>query len=201
MQPNNGPDPNYEFILKDNPTPKRSLLPNMGKPAKLILVVVASFVLLGLIYALFFYDTSGSAGDRLLGIAGRAQEISRISSVQQANLKDPSVVSLAATAAATAASDKAQISSYLKKQGIKVDPKALLIYTTNNKNTDAQLEQAVSSNTIDTAYINYLRNALREYSDALKNAYADSKSAATRDILKRIFDSTQVLLSSNGLRV
>lgn len=158
--------------------------------------VLISVILLGLLYALFFYDNSGGAGDRLLSVAGRAQEISRISSARQANLKDPSVVSLAATAAAASSSDRTQISSYLTKQGVKVDPKKLALYTTNNKNTDAQLEQAVANNTIDTAYITYLRAALREYSDTLKTAYTESKSPATKDLLKKIFDSTQTLRSS-----
>jgi hypothetical protein len=199
MQPNNSPSPDYEFILKDNPTAKRSLIPNFPKTTLVVIGAIVSLMLLILIYGIFFRGGSGGAVDNLIGSMGRAQEISRISSEQQPNLKDPSIVSLAATVSLAASSDQAQINKYLKKQGVKVDQKKLAVYKTNNKEIDTKLEQAVANNTIDIAYINYLKSSLADYSNILKKAYNESESVATKDVVKSIFDSTQILLTTSAL--
>lgn len=199
MQPNNSPNPDYEFILKDSPVAKRSLMPNLSKITLVIIGVVVSVMLLVLVYGIFFRGGSGGSVDNLINAMGRAQEISRISSEQKTNLKDPTVVSLATTVSITTSSDQAQINKYLKKQGAKVDQKKLAVFKSNNKELDTNLEQAVSNNTIDTAYINYLKSSLADYSNALKKAYTESESAATKEVIKNIFDSTQILLTTSAL--
>jgi len=200
MQPSNGPDPSYQFILNDTPQPKKSLLPGGGNKLFIGLGVLIAILLLVLLYGLFTGNKGGSNTAALIDVVGKSKEISRISVAQQPNLKDPTTAALASTVSAAMASDSTQMNNYLAQHKVKVGAKKLAVYAANDKDIDSQLSQAAANNNLDTAYINYLKKALSDYSQTLKDAYAGSTKAAAKSILQKSFDSTQTLLSSSLLK-
>ncbi len=198
MQSNNSPNPNYDFILKDAPAQKRSLIPTKNP----ILMIAGALIILMLLIIAYGVVVGGGKVNStgLIDILGRSQEISRITQAQQPNLKDPPTVALAATTQVSANSQQAQVSKYLASHKVKIDKKKLAVYAANDKSVEAQFATAAQTNNLDGAYVAYLKGALTNYSNSLKSAYSASKSADAKAILQNSYDSTQTLLSTPLLK-
>lgn len=195
MQPQ-GSTPNYDFIMKDSPPSKRSLLPSKN-PILIICGIVVLILLVIVAFGVVNSNKKNAAASGLLEALGRVQEINRVTAAQVSNLKDPSVSSLAATIQASTNTEKAQLNNYLVGQKIKIDKNKLAAY--QNKNTDTQMASALQNNSLDSAYLTYLKSALSAYSQSLKAAYPSAGPNA-KIILQDAFDSTQTLLSSPPLK-
>lgn len=194
MQPQN-PNPNYDFILKDAPAPKSSILPK--NPIVILIGIVILGMLLVLVYGVLS-SNKGSGTNSFIDSVGQAQEISRVSQLEQPNIKDPNISALAATATAATSSEQAQLSNYLTSHKVKLDPKKLALY--KNSSTDTQLSAAAQTNSLDQAYANYLKGALNKYATSLQNSYAATKNNDARAMLSNAFNSTQTILNSAQLK-
>jgi len=151
----------------------------------IILTIIISTLLLGKNKA----STTG-----IVELIGRAQEINRINTLEQQQIKDASTADLLATTQVVLTSEQNQLNSYAKTHKIKINPKKLDTY--KNAQTDAQLQTAAEANTLDSAYATYLKQALSEYSDSLSRAYQSTKKADLQAILKEAYASTQTLLGN-----
>jgi hypothetical protein len=192
MQPQAPPPANpYDFLLDQEQKPKKSLLPNMSGPVLVLGAGIVFIILIIIISALFLGKNKTSSGT-ILEVIGRAQEISRINTLEQPQLKDAATADLLATAQLALISEQTQLNDYAKTHKIKINPKKLEIY--QNSQTDAQLHAAAQSNTLDSAYKAYLQQALNEYSDSLGKAYQGTKKPELQAILKEAYNSTQTLL-------
>lgn len=194
------PNPNYDFIFNDKAVPKKSKLPTGLNP----IVLIAGALIVIMILVLILSAVLGSKGSldkaSLTDVIGKAQEINRISSAQQLNLKDPNVSGLAATAAVASDSDQATLSNYLTSHKVGIDKKKLALYATNDKSIDNQLTAAQQSDTLDQAYSSYLKTALNSYAEAIKTAYAANQSINIKNILQQAYNSTETLLGSQVLK-
>jgi hypothetical protein len=194
------PNPNYDFIFNDKAVPKKSKLPTGLNP----IVLIAGALIVIMILVLILSAVLGSKGSldkaSLTDVIGKAQEINRISSAQQPNLKDPNVSGLAATAAVASDSDQATLSNYLTSHKVGIDKKKLALYATNDKSIDNQLTAAQQSDTLDQAYSSYLKTALNSYAEAIKTAYAANQSINIKNILQQAYNSTETLLGSQVLK-
>jgi len=197
MQPEKGPNPNYDFIMKDTPPPKRSLLPT-NNPILMIAGVVILILLLIVIYGVISGSKGSKGATAIIDSLGKAQEISRVTTAQATNLKDPNTLAIAATTQAAVGSEQTQLNKFLVSHKVKVDKKKLALY--QNKNTDSQMATALQTNSLDSAYLTYLKGALNDYSQSLKTSYSSTTSASARAIQQDAFDSTQTLLSSPTLK-
>ena len=189
------PNPNYDFILKDKPQPKKSLkIPSFGLPKKaagILLGALALFLVIILVAAIF---RGGGNATSVVGVLGRGQEILRVTKlVEPLAQSSGDTLSLASTTEAAFASQQVAISNYLAKAGVKSDAKSLALY--QNKNTDAQLQAAAQNNNLDSAYATYLKKSLADYRAALQAA-AKGASPTRIQILNDAFGSTQTLLSA-----
>jgi len=198
MQPQS-PDPNFDFMLKDQQPAKKSLLPslNLPKPAKIALAVVGVIIVLVVISSLLSGRKSGST-QGFINVLARGQETLRVTAlVQQLNLQDPRTQALAATVSAALTSDKTQITSYLAKNKTKASTAQLAIDT--DKSTDSSLQSASQNNGLDATYVNYLKTALGKYETDAQTAY---KSAGPngQKLLTDAFDSASTLLSAPPLK-
>jgi hypothetical protein len=197
MQPEKGPNPRYDFIMKDAKAPKRSLLPS-GNPAMLLAAGVVLILLIILVAGILLGGKGNKGTTGLVDALGKAQEINRVTTAQQPNLKDPNTTALAATAQATVASEQTQINKYLTGRKVKIDKKKLATY--QNKTTDSQLAAALQTNSLDAAYSAYLKGALADYAQSLKDAYSATTNTSAKAILQNAYASTQTLLSSPPLK-
>jgi hypothetical protein len=194
MQPQS-PNPQFDFMLKDQQQAGRSLMPNLPKPVKIASLAVAAIIVLIIIFSLF---SGGKDNSPFAGVMARSQEISRVTAeAQKLNLQDPQTQALAATLSSALASDQKQIGAYLAKNNIKLSPTQLAADT--DKTTDTTLQTASQNNGLDAAYVNYLKDALARYESDLQAAY---KSAGPngKTILSASFESTRTLLNSSPIK-
>jgi hypothetical protein len=175
-------------------------MPNLPRGVLLALGALIVILLLILAYGLFFSGRGGSNTADLMDVIGQAQEVSRISTAQQPQLKDPNTAALAATATIATSSDAKQLSNYLTKNKVKIDKKRLAAITAANKSVDTQLTSAAGNNNLEEAYLSYLKTALSNYSQTLRKAYTSAQAPATKTLLKNSFDSSQTLLDSPLLK-
>lgn len=197
MQPQS-PNPNFDFMLNDQPKARRSLpLPDFSRPVRIILGVVLAIIVLIVLSSLF---SSGSKVDSkpYMDILARGQETLRITSyVQTLQLQDPQAQAAAATVSSALASDKQQIIDYLQKNHIKVDSKALAIDA--DKTTDTSMQTASQNNNLDSVYTNYLRDSLNRYENDIRAAYPNAGPNG-KAILNDASISTTTLLTSPPLK-
>jgi hypothetical protein len=197
MQPQS-PNPQFDFMLKDSPAPKKSLMPSIPKPAKIILLAVAVIFVLVIAYAIFAGRGGGSTQD-IVSVIARQQETLRVTNLAQSQLQlqDPQTQALAATVTAAISSDQKQLTDYLTASKTKLSTAQLASAT--DKNTDSLLQTASRNNNLDSAYVNYLKSALTKYQSDLQTAF---KSAGPNGkvLLQQAFESANTLLTTAPLK-
>jgi hypothetical protein len=198
MQPQS-PNPNFDFMLKDQPKPKRSFMPNLSKPLKIGLAVAGGIILLIIISSLLSGRNNG-ASQPIIGALARGQEILRVTALLQQpplQLRDPQTQALSATVSSSLSSDQQQLVSYLAKNHTKVNTVQLAADV--NKSTDASLQSASQNNNLDSAYITYLKSNLGTYQTDIQSAYKSAGSNG-KALLQKSFDSVNTILSSPQLK-
>ena len=199
MQPKS-PNPDFDFMLKDQQSSKKGMLPslNLPKPAKIGLAVVGGIILLIIISSLLSGRNKGST-QAFVSVLARGQETLRITTLvqQQLPLSDSQTKALAATVSSSLSSDQQQLTSYLAKNHTKISNAQLTADV--NKSTDASLQSASQNNNLDAAYVSYLKNNLSTYETDLQTAY---KAAGPngKAILQKSFNSVNTILSSPQLK-
>lgn len=190
------PNPEYDFILKDQPKPKRSFsLPTGGsKMAFMIMGAVLALFILIIILASVLRPKAGGA-QQLVNISAQAQEVVRVSKVVEPLAKNPDIQGLLATTEIALGSDQSQLAAYLKKAGVKTNAKTS---TFTDKKTDAQMQTAAQNNSLDSAYAAYLKKSLGSYQASLKAAFP-SVSKNAKIILNAAYTSTATILSAPQL--
>jgi NAD(P)-dependent dehydrogenase (short-subunit alcohol dehydrogenase family) len=193
------PNPDYDFILKDQPKAKRGFsLPKGGARMPLIIlgILIVAFVLV-VILAAVLRPKAGGAQD-LVSISARAQEIVRVSTIVEPLAQNSDTQGLVATTKAALGSDQAQLAAYLSKSGIKSNDKSLGAYF--DKNAESLMQAAAQGGSLDTTYAGYLKKSLTAYKSALESTYPKA-SATAKDILGSAFESTETLLAAPQIRI
>jgi archaellin len=195
MQPQN-PDPKFDFMLKDQPPARRSLMPNLPKPAMIALIVIAAIILLIVISSLLS-NRGKSSTQPFINAAARAQETLRVTALAKQQLHDSQTQALAATVNAALGSDEQQIINYLANSHITASKTQLAAVL--DRTADTSLQTAAQNNNLDSAYVTYLQAALTKYESDLENA---TKSAGPngRKVLLSASQSTHTLLNSPPLK-
>lgn len=193
------PSPEYDFIYS-NQQPKRRFgfgLPGGNNLTKLTLLIVGAGAVIGILIIILssVLGPKDVNTKQVTDIMARAQEISRVSTLvgQQTGL-DSDAKNLAATTTASMDSEEMQLKAYLSNAHKKVGSKDLLLHM--DKTVDTQIQAAIQTNSLSTAYSVYLKKQLTDYQSALKTAYDGTTSTKLRPLLQDAYDSTQVILSS-----
>jgi hypothetical protein len=197
MQPKS-PSPDFDFMLKDNKPAKRPLpIPNLPKPVKIALAVLGILILIIIALSLLSGRKNGGS-QSFINVLARAQETLRVTTLaQQLKLQDPQTQALAATVSAALSSDEKQFTSYLATGHTKVSKAQLAADT--EKTTDASLQAASQNNSLDTAYANYLKNALVKYQSDLQAAQS-SAGPNGQKLLTGSIESTRAIMNSAPLK-
>ena len=185
--------------MKEQPKPPGrfgSLLSGVPRPAKIAALVVVGLFFLVIIYSVFFAKKTSNS-DQMVVVAGRAQEIARVSELVIRNSKDNDGLSLATTMDEAMTSQEVQLRSYLAKQKVKLDPKLLLTYV--NKSTDASLAEAQQNNAYEQAYYSYLKDSLTRYQTSLNTAYS-AAGPKGKALLSDANESVKTILSASQLK-
>src|SRR5574337_1080942 len=170
----------FNFMMGQKPQPAgqgpAGKLANLGLPAKIIAALIVIFIIV--IVVAMVFSSGGGPTKQVVDLMAQSQEISRVSQLEDQNFQDPNTKGLSATTQAAMASQQAQFSAFLASNRVKYGPKDLALRT--NKNTDAQLQAAAQNNNLDSAYAQYLKDALITYQNSLSSAYKDSKSKSLK---------------------
>ncbi|HXY18314.1 MAG TPA: hypothetical protein VEH48_02760 [Candidatus Nitrosopolaris sp.] len=187
------PNPSYDFILRDPQAPRRRFSLPGGSGAMKILFGLLGVLVIVIIFAVVAGGGGPSNAQQLVAVAGRAQEIARVSSLLQQQSNDPNTQYLAATAQIALTSEQYRITGYLKAHKVKVSPAQLAAY--QNKNTDSQLITAKQNNDLEETFDAYLKSSLEAYQASLQTA-SKGASKTVLPILQDANASTQVLLAA-----
>lgn len=195
MQPQS-PNPNLDFIMKDQPKPKKSFgLPSLGLPRPVVigLTAIIGLIIIVLIYGLVF-GGKGAGSASLTSLAARAQEMSRTANLAVTDSHDPNLQALATTVKTTMVSQENQFSAYLSANGQKVDPKVLA--ASQNSSTDQLFQTASQNGNLTSTYANYLVSNLNSYKIELTDQATKTSSSTLKNILVGSIDSVQVLIDN-----
>jgi hypothetical protein len=198
MQPQS-PDPKIDFMLKNQAPAKRGFgLPALSKPIKIMLGAILAVILLVIISSALSGHKGGATKDITAALA-RGQETLRVTQLTQQQLKfqDPNTQALAATVNVTLSSDQQQLLAYLSKNHTKVSKVQLA--SDIDKTTDTNLQSASQNNSLDSAYVSYLKDSLSKYQADLQAAY-NAAGPNGKAILKSAYDGTTTLLSNPPLK-
>jgi hypothetical protein len=194
---NPAPQPNFDFIMKEEPKPQRSFkLPsNIPKPVFIGGVVVLGLFLLLIIGSIF----SGGSGNstEVYKLLSDATVIGGASDDATLYLTKPDSKTVAATTEQTMASQKTQLKSYLTSQKTKYNAK--LVRTLPDSATVTSLKNAQLNNTYDQVYLGYLKSSLTSYQSDIKASY-DKAGPKLKVILNDAYASNTVLLSNPPLK-
>jgi DNA-binding response OmpR family regulator len=159
---------------------------------------VVGLIILIIISSLLSGRKSGSTQPIALALARNAETL-RVTTLAQTQLRlqDPQTQALAATVNASLTSDKAQLLSYLAINHAKVGTSQLAIDT--DRSTDANFQTASQNNSLDSAYVAYLKTALPKYQTDLINAY-NAAGSNGKKLLSSSYDSTKALLATPPLK-
>jgi len=199
MQPGQAPSPHqnpYGFIL-DNKKPKKKNLLAGGSLKKRIMIVTGGGLIL-MIAVILFASLLGGGGnlDSMIGLAQEQNELIRVADIGVIKGRGSTARNLAQTATGSLNTTQAQTLEYLKKQGTKLDIKALSLK--KNSTTDQQLNAAALNNTFDDAFIKIMQEELKTYQTNVKKAYDSTSSKTQKSILADSYNGVNVLLSAQS---
>ena len=189
------PNPQYDFIFNGSNQPKKGLrlsLPNLPKPILWTIGAVIAVILLVIVYSII--KNSGAPNPQpYINTAGRAQEISRVSSEVDNLTKDENTKNLATTTAASLSSQSDQIVDYAKSIKLKISNASLAAF--KDTSIDDQLQSAVTSDSLPAVYEDYLKKQLTTYKTDLQTAF-QTAGPRGKAMLQSAYNSADVILNS-----
>lgn len=189
------PPDQYGFILNNQPKPKRRFklpLPKLPKPVMFILGGSLVILVILVLFAAIFGGRSGNS-QPLVDLMARSQEIIRVSEIAEPEVLDSGTKALAATTKSSLAGEQTELSAFLAASGSPVEPANLTAYL--DEAVDADFEAAAKNGELDAAYVNYLKENLTSYSNALQVAYQTAPAGA-KPTLEEAYETVQTILSA-----
>jgi hypothetical protein len=187
--------------MSDSQKPKKKFgllgLPSSTRLPYLILGGTIVLIFLIIIVSSIF-KSPGLNTQELIGIATKAQEISRVSTLaSQQNAADSALRATAQTTISSLSSDQSQLVAYLSSHGQKVGVKELNAKL--DKSTDTDLKVAATNNNLAGFYYGYLKSNLTSYQNDLNSIYKTTPKSG-QDILKTAYNSTGIILNSSQIK-
>ena len=188
------PENPYEFIMNPPQPPKKSSpFSGLGKMPIYIGAGLGLLLLVFLVLALMSGGGNSSTTVQLASLAAEQEEIIRVSDLALKSSKDTATLTTATTVKASLVSEQKQALDLMSSQGGKLAKGQL--NSKKDSKTDAEIAQAVQSNTLSKVYNDYLAQSLRDYQKKLKTLYVDGgpKSKAFADTA---FQSSETIIKS-----
>ena len=167
---------------------------NGDKRMRLILLAVGTLVVIVIISALL--SSLGKPkfnSAELIGIAQQQAEIVRIANIATSTSNSSTTLNSAYTIKLGVGSAEQQLVDYLAKNHVKVSTSVLALK--KNKQTDAQLNTAVTSSTFDSSFVDIMQTQLTAYQRALKTAYNANPGPTGRKLLTVDYNASGLLLT------
>jgi hypothetical protein len=195
--PNNGFPPShnpYDFITNPGSPPRKPLLGGSFKSR--LAVIGGGGILLVILLVTVFSLLRGGGGNTaaLQTVLADQQEIIRIATIGTTGARSTEGMNLVMNINQAVTSDKVALMAYLKEKKVKTSAEQLA--AKKNTATDETLKTASQNNRFDEAFATTMDGLLKTYRSDLSKAYDNASNQESKDILKRSFDSTGLLLDS-----
>jgi hypothetical protein len=183
-----GEDP-YDFILKGNQKPKKSLLPSgSSRKNRIILVAGGGLALLFLLIIIMTVISSNSSKSTkgLIEIAQSQTEITRISTNGSNLSRNTTVKGFSESVNLTISTGLIETTKYMSSHGNKVKTKTLSL--TKSAQTDAALKSASESGRYDDELLKTLEKELSDYKVLIGQTYKQATIKSQKTLLQNLFD-------------
>jgi hypothetical protein len=204
MQPNNpyGPAPpapqphEYEFITNPGQPSRRGFNPLSGGASlpKRIAIISGGLLVLLIIFLIIRGVLSGGGNtETLINVAQDQQQLVHLAenAGEQEGLSVTNQA-FAVTAQATLTSAQTQLVTYLKDNGHKVNEKTLNLKVSTT--LDEQLKTAAGNSTYNSTFKETMQTQLKDYQQALRQAYNQTTGPKGRKLLSDQFNGSQLLM-------
>jgi len=197
--PNQFTPQQYDFIMGDQPKPKKPLIPmpsgGSSKTQRLIFVGIGVLVLLiiVIVFASLLSSKSKSGTENLVTVAAQQTEIVRVAKLGTTKAGSSAAKNLALTTQLTVNSQKNGVVKYLLSNKRKVNNKELS--ATKDIKTDTSLANAETNGRFDDTFVQIIRDLLAKYQASLKTAYSASGPKG-KALLDQDYKDVSVLLES-----
>lgn len=178
---------------------KQSPLPNFAGGSKIkrlvvVLVGLAVLVVLALGFKAILGTSSPVDSGSLYSVLGEQVELIGLANTATQDTQNQQYLNLTFTILGSVTNDKHALVTLLTQNGIKLDPKQLVL----QPNADKQLAQAQQTASFDTTYIPVMKQQLELYQQDLANAYTKNKSTLLKKYLKTDYANSVLLLKMLG---
>jgi hypothetical protein len=182
----------YDFILnaKSSKTPSTGGV--KGGP-KLLYVAIGGVLLVVVLFIVLSLGKGSGNSQGLVSIAEQQTELARVAALNSDQLTSESTMDYAITTQLSMITAQQTLLSYLKANGVTIDPSKLAQQATDPR-TDAALTAAQSNGSLDSAMTSELTTELERYNATLRSVYQQSSSPTTQALLKGFFDDSNLLL-------
>lgn len=181
--------------MNQQPSPQKRKLPLPKLPRMAWIILIGSVALLGILVIVALLSGGGQKANSspYLESLAAAEELNRVSANVKTLSKDPGTQGLAATTSSVMLSNNAELTAYLKKTGLKVDPKSMS--KNLDEDIDRQLQEAAQSNRLPEAYSSYLNTSLADYQNLLELAH-DQSGTEGKKVINEAYESVKIILSA-----
>lgn len=199
MNPNNQQfNPNqYDFITNPTPPPNKPVLGGSMK-SRMIIVVGGFFLAMILLWIVSTIVSSGGkqATTNLKRVVAEEQEIIRVTTLAETDAIGSDAKGYALTVNFVMTSNQKSISDQLLTQKIKLTKEEQAMKM--NPKTDEILKSSKTNNQYDSTFINTVDELLKKHQKTVKNAFDTTDSLKTKEVLKKIHEDCETLLSAKS---
>jgi len=162
--------------------------------SKILLLLGGATVLIIIVilFSSLFLNKGTSNVQLLVDLRAQQLEIIRVSALGLKSATDPDTLAFAETTSLSVNSQQSKLSTYMTSKGVKVTP--LQLNAKLDKDTDAALISAQSSNRFNEELIKILKQNLTAYLTSLKEGYKNASNETSKQILSDSYNSTELLL-------
>jgi hypothetical protein len=194
MQPDQGPHPDYDFILNPSKQGKKSLFGGSSKKQRLLMTIIAGGIGLVLVFIVLGVVFGGGSGseERLNGLVQQQTELIRVAGLADKDAADANAKNLATTVELSLTSAKTKTTTALTKGGGKLQSKQL--GAKKDADTDKALAAAKQANRFDEVFMSTMKTELTDYQSELKDFYDTTDSKSEKALLQQLYKEAGALL-------
>ena len=199
MQPDNGHQPDYNFIMNPAKPRRQGLFGGGGdKKQRILIVAIVGGVLLLVFMILFnvIFGGSNNNTEKLFNLAKQQNELVRVAQIGEKQAVSSTTKNLATTVDLTLSSGQQATTTLLTKEGKKINAKQLA--AGQNTQTDTTLNQATQANHFDEVFTSTMQTQLQSYLTNLSDLYKATKSPEEKALLQNLYNQTKSLVTTKA---
>jgi len=184
----------YDFIINPSVKPPKKGL-RLPHTTKLVYIAGGGVLVVVLLFVALSFIRGGSGNPALTSIAQQQAELARVAELHYSDIHDPTTKNFVISTQLSLASAETEYLQYLSSNGAAIGEKQVALGM--NTQTDAALDNAVASGTIDSTVLSTLQTQLQRYQQTIRSAYDASGNTKTKALLQELYNQAALLLEQS----